>query len=280
MKLSGHATCPCVVYLSDKIIYHMDPFTLFALANGAVAAVKKGCQLYKDIKGAAGDIKSVLKDLDDQFHNNHPPDKPATVAQKNAYVEEKNRVIELNKRDGETASIYTELGEHLGTYYENYFKCIAVFEEEEKRAKTEVYTGDTSIGKRALQRVLMRKQLEQMAVDLRELMVYQSPPELGALYTEVEEMMQQMGKEQKVLIAKKIQNDHLELKRKAKRRQQLRIEMAWGIATLLVACWIGLLLSIVVETRVKMYPQYGVEWIPKTEKERREEAAPKIYTGR
>jgi hypothetical protein len=65
----------------------MDPFTLFALANGAVAAVKKGCQLYKDIKGAAGDIKSVLKDLDDQFHNNHPPDKPATVAQKIAYVE-------------------------------------------------------------------------------------------------------------------------------------------------------------------------------------------------
>jgi hypothetical protein len=27
----------------------MDPLTLFALANGAVAAVKKGCQLYKDM---------------------------------------------------------------------------------------------------------------------------------------------------------------------------------------------------------------------------------------
>ena len=58
----------------------MDPITLFALANGAVAAVKKGCQLYKDIKGAAGDIKGVLKDLDEQFHNNHK-DKPATVTQ-------------------------------------------------------------------------------------------------------------------------------------------------------------------------------------------------------
>jgi len=47
----------------------MDPFTLFALANGAVSAVKAGCKLYKDIKGAAGDIKDVLKDLDSQFHN-------------------------------------------------------------------------------------------------------------------------------------------------------------------------------------------------------------------
>ena len=46
----------------------MDPVTLFALANGAVKLVKEGCKLYKDIKGAAGDVKDVLKDLDDQFH--------------------------------------------------------------------------------------------------------------------------------------------------------------------------------------------------------------------
>jgi len=49
----------------------VDPITLFAMANAAVSAVKKGCQLYKDIKGAAGDVKGVLKDLDDQFHANH-----------------------------------------------------------------------------------------------------------------------------------------------------------------------------------------------------------------
>ena len=81
-------------------------------------------------------------------------------------------------------------------------------EEEERRAENEVYTGDASLGKRALQRVLMRKQLEQMSVDLRELMVYQSPPELGALYTEVEAMMKHMGKTQKVLIAKQMKEEH------------------------------------------------------------------------
>ena len=93
----------------------MDPITLFALANGAVSAVKAGCKLYKDIKGAAGDIRGVLKDLDEQFANNHR-NKPATTTQRNAYIEEKNRVIELNKRDGDTTSIYTEIGNHLGTY--------------------------------------------------------------------------------------------------------------------------------------------------------------------
>ena len=48
----------------------MDPLTLLALANGAVAAIKKGCQLYKDIKGAAGDVRGVLEDLEKQFKKN------------------------------------------------------------------------------------------------------------------------------------------------------------------------------------------------------------------
>ena len=65
----------------------MDPLTLFALANGAVSAVKAGCKLYKDIKGAAGEVKDVLKDLDSQFQKLYPPEKPPTTAQKNAYIE-------------------------------------------------------------------------------------------------------------------------------------------------------------------------------------------------
>jgi len=60
-----------------------------------------------------------------------------------------------------------------------------IFDEEEKHA-LEVYTGTTSIGKRALQRVLMLSRLEQMATELREIMVYQCPPELGDLYTRTE----------------------------------------------------------------------------------------------
>jgi hypothetical protein len=258
----------------------MDPLTLFALANGAVSAVKAGCKLYKDIKGAAGEVKEVLKDLDEQFNKAHPPEKPPTLAQKNQYVEEKNRVIELNKRDGETTGIYSEIGQHLGTYYDNLYKCLAIFEEEEKRAKTEVYHGDDSLGKRALQRVLMRKQLEQMSVELRELMIYQSPPELGALYTEVEAMMQVMGKEQRVLISKQMQLDHANNIRKQKRKEKLWIEFAWGIGVIAIIAAIGLSVVILVDDRIKKYPQYGTGWIPKTEEHRRHEAEPKVYVGR
>jgi len=260
----------------------MDPFTLFALANGAVNAVKAGCKLYKDIKGAAGEVKDVLKDMDEQFKKLHPPEKPPTIEQKNAYIKQKNEVVELNKKanSGEQLGVYQEIGEHLGTYYDNFYKCMAVFDEEEHRAETEVYTGDASLGKRALQRVLMRKQLEQMSIDLRELMVYQSPPELGALYTEVEAMMKHMGETQRVLISKQMKSEHAAKIRRRKQLQRLRIDIAWGISVLVMVAAITITFAMVVEDRIKKYPHLGTEWIPKTEEQRRIESLPKKYIGR
>jgi hypothetical protein len=200
----------------------MDPLTLFALANGAVQAVKKGCELYKEIASAAGDVKGVLKDLDEQFNSRHR-DNPPTVAERNQYVQEKNRVIELSKQ--QPNDIYTQIGEELGVYFENYAKCSAIFEEEEKHSK-EVYTGEASLGKRALQRVLMQSRLTAMEAELRELMVYNCPPELGDLYTRVYAMMEKMKKEQTVAWSKKRAADKIAAAKKRKRIEKIRCE-AW-----------------------------------------------------
>ena len=260
----------------------MDPLTLFALANGAVSAVKAGCKLYKDIKGAAGEIKDVLKDLDSQFQKLHPPEKPPTSEQKQQFLEEKARVKDLNKKanEGQHTDIYTEIGNQLGSYYDNFYKCMAIFEEEEKRAKKEVYTGDASLGKRALQRVLMKKQLEAMSIELREIMIYQSPPELGALYTEVEEMMKQMGKEQKALITRQMQIQAVQDKRRAARLKQLQHEFIIGVAIMIIIITMGGVFMWVAYDRQQKYPQYGSGLFPKTEKQRQEETAPYIYIGR
>lgn len=260
----------------------MDPLTLFALANGAVNAVKAGCKLYKDIKGAAGEVKDVLKDMDEQFKKLHPPDKPATVEQKNAFVQQKNEVVELNKKAnaGGDLGVYQEIGEKLGEYYDNFYKCMAIMEEEERRAETEVYHGDASLGKRALQRVLMRKQLEQMSRDLRELMVYQSPPELGALYTEVEQMMKHMGETQRVLIAKQMRSEAAAKRRKKDLMDKYFIEGV-GAVGMIVGIGMSIVMMMwVVEDRIEKYPQYGTGWVPKTEEQRRIEALPKKYIGR
>ena len=236
----------------------MDPFTLFALANGAVAAVKKGCQLYKDIKSATGDVKGILKDLDNQFHKKYDgkPVPPEAVKQ---LAEEKTRVKDLNKRSEEATNIYTEIGDFLGQYYDNYFKCLAVLEEQEKRSKTEVYSGDASLAKRALQRVLMKKQLEQMGTELRELMIYQSPPELGALFTEVEEMTREMGKQQKILIAKQMQAEAAKAKRRADMMRHYQIDIALGIGFLVFIMATMFLFMYISHDAQKRWPRLNTE---------------------
>jgi hypothetical protein len=240
----------------------MDPLTLFALANGAVKLVKEGCKLYKDIKGAAGEIKDVLKDLDDQFHNKFK-DRQPTVQERNQYIEEKNRIIALNKQSGDTTNIYTEIGQQLGVYYDNYYRCIAVFEEEERRSKNEVYHGEDSLGKRALQRVLLKKQLQAMGDEIREIMVYNSPPELGSLWTEVEEMMQKVGKEQAGAIALEMQRSREITKQKARKKKRLQYKLlCWSLTSITILYFTWLVWA-VVQIRIENSPDLGVCLLPK-----------------
>lgn len=277
MVLSGLAIGPCVVYLNlTTSFFPMDPITLFALANSAVSAVKAGCKLYKDIKGAAGEVKEVLKDLDAQFNKKYEG-KPVPPEAKQQLHEEKKRIVELNKSD--PGDVYSQIGEQLGVYFENRAKCIAIWEEDERRAN-EVYVGEESVGKRALQRVLMRKKLEQMEVDLRQLMVYESPPELGGLYSEVFDMMTKITGEQTAALSKQLREEHANSIRRQKRIQRLWIEATWGIGAVIVAAAIGISFAAIVESRIKMYPHLGNDWIPKTEEQRRLDALPKKYIGR
>ena len=237
----------------------MDPLTLFALANGAVQAVKKGCELYKEIASAAGDVKGVLSDLEEQFNLRHK-DRPPTVAEKNQYIQEKNRVLELSKQ--QPNDIYTTIGEELGVYFENYAKCSAIFEEEEKHA-LEVYTGETSLGKRALQRVLMQTRLVAMEAELRELMVYNCPPELGDLYTRVFAMMEKMKKEQSIAWAKKRVADRIAAAKRRRRIEHIKCN-AWkyGLTTIF-SIYLVWLVWAVVQIRIEVNPELGRCLLPK-----------------
>ena len=249
----------------------MDPLTLFALANGAVAAVKKGCQLYKDIKGAAGEVKSVLKDLDEQFSKAHPPDKPASIEARNQFIQEKNRIIELNKRGGETAGIYQELANYLGDFFDNMNKCMAVIEEEERKNREEIYEGNESLGRRALQLVIMKKQLEQMQTELREMLVYDSPPELGGLWTDVSHMMKEMGGQQKVLLTRKMREDARKVERRRAKIKHYMEELAYGLFALVMGLTVVIMMTYVSYDRKQRWPELEPEIIKRKQAERRKD---------
>ena len=210
----------------------MDPLTLLALANGAVAAVKKGCQLYKDIKSAAGDVKGVLDDLDKQFNKQHEG-KPPTKEQKQQFEQKKKEIRENLQRDPN--DIIGIIGDQLGTFFDAMDKIEELFYEEERKAK-EVYTGDVSLSKRALQRVLIRTRLEQMEVELREQMIYHVPADLKDLWTRFQDMRSQIIEEQKVARAVKEREDAIKAAKRQKRMETLSLEisLAGGILLLVL----------------------------------------------
>lgn len=206
-----------------------------AAANAAVAAVKKGCQLYKDIKGAAGEVNDVLKDLKEQYHKIVDP----TPVQKQQYLAEVQRVQEIAKADPN--DVYTDIGNQLGTLMDSYDAISKLFLKEQLEAK-QVYKGEESIGRRALKRILITTRLDAMLAEIRETMVYKAPPELGALWSKFEEMWQRIVKEQEEAHAEELRLAQIASWRRRKRIAEIRAKAVWVSAVVFVVLWaVGLM---------------------------------------
>ena len=208
----------------------MDPLTLIAAANAAVAAVKAGCKLYKDIKGAAGDVSDVLKDLKEQYNKIVDP----TPVQKQQYNAEVQRVQEIAKADPN--DVFTDIGNQLGTLMDSYDAISKLFLKEQLDAK-QVYKGEESIGRRALKRILITTRLDAMLAEIRETMVYKAPPELGALWSKFEEMWQQIVAEQEAAHAEEIKLAQIASWRRRRRIAEIKSKVAWVSAVVFVVLW-------------------------------------------
>ncbi len=213
----------------------MDPITLLAAANAAVAAVKKGCQLYKEIKGAAGDVSDVLKDLKEQYNKLVDP----TPVQKQQYHAEVQRVQEIAKSDPN--DVYTEIGDQLGVLMDSY-DALSKALLAEQVAGSKVYKGDESIGRRALRRIIITTRLDAMLAEIRETMVYRAPPELGSLWSKFEEMWQTIVAEQEAAHAEELKLIQIARWRRRKKIAEIRAKAAWVSAVVFVVIWaVGLM---------------------------------------
>ena len=213
----------------------MDPLTLLAAANAAVAAVKKGCELYKEIKGAAGEVKEVLDDLKEQYHKIVDP----TPVQKQQYHAEVQRVQEIAKADPN--DVYTNIGDQLGVLMDSY-DALSKALLAEQVAGSKVYKGDESIGRRALRRIIITTRLDAMLAEIRETMVYRAPPELGSLWSKFEEMWQTIVKEQEAAHAEELKLIQIARWRRRKRIAEIKAKAAWVSAVVFVVIWaVGLM---------------------------------------
>ena len=176
---------------------------LFA-ATTAFQLVKDGCALYKEVKGVAGNVKQIYDEISGQFAG-----KTVTKEQAKKIEAEKARVQEVAKTNPD--DVIFKIGDNLGEMFDAFDRLEALFWEQEREAK-KLQAADVSLKKMALTRILIRNKLLAMQTELREQMVYHSPPELGALWSQFEEMREQIEAEQQAAREKQARED-AELKR-------------------------------------------------------------------
>ena len=199
--------------------------------NAAVAAVKKGVALYKEIKGAAGDVSDVLKDLKEQFHKVVDP----TPAQKMQYNAEVQRVQEIAKADPSDA--FTDIGNQLGILLDAQDQLGKALLAEEL-ANTSVYKGQESLGRRALRKIIIEARLDAMMSDLREMMVYQAPPELGSLWHKYEKTVERINKQQEAARIAELKLLQIAANKRRYMIRRFQENAIWFGAVLFVTLWL------------------------------------------
>lgn len=190
---------------------------------------KKGVALYKEIRATAGDVSDVLKDLKDQYHKIVDP----TPEQKKQYNEEVKRVQEVAKTPPQDA--LASIWDHLGVFVDQYDIMVKAYIASEVSAK-QVYKGDMSLGRRALERLKVRHQLDSMLVEVREAMVY-GPAELGDLWTRFEKMWEQIVIEQNEALAEEMRKAQVARWQRERTIADLKAKAVWIGAVVFVLAW-------------------------------------------
>lgn len=209
---------------------------LFA-ATTAFQLVKEGCALYKEVKGVAGNVKQIYDEINGQFAG-----KKVSKDQAKAIEAEKARVQEVAKADPD--QVIFKIGDELGNMFDAFDVLEALFWEQEREAK-KLQGKDVSLKRMALRRIMVRQKLLAMQVELREQMVYHSPPELGALWSQFEEMREQIEEEQRLAREKQDREDRIARLEHEELMDEVRVKsMDAGIAVVMLI-FMGLILWLV-----------------------------------
>jgi len=146
------------------------------------------------------EVKGFWSKLSGFFGSSPKPKavKPVAKAKKSAYVavDETQVKVDIVKNLTEFFKLQEQLAAHI--------------REEEEKSRT-VYDPNQNHMEAALKRVMAQQEMDRLVVQIRETMVYQSPPEMGALYSSVFDMKEVIQEEQ----------DQARLKQEAKKRQEV-----------------------------------------------------------
>ena len=169
--------------------------------------------------GIAKEVHGFWGKLAKMFGGNVSTPKP--VAKK----KEKYVAVDESKVMADVVSQLTE-------FFKLQEQLAAHIRQEEEKSQN-VYDPDANLMEAALKRVMAQDQMAALEVTIRETMVYQSPPEMGALYSKVFDMRDIIKEEQENARLKEEAKERYKQWQRAEAKRDFREKSAYLVVTFL-----------------------------------------------
>jgi len=209
-----------------------------------VKNIQAGCELYKqakesfvEIKRTGEEVVAIGKELHGFWNQllGFFGSKPKPQAAKPVGKSKKSDYVAVDE-----TQVKTEIVKNLSEFFKLQSMLEEHIREAEEKSRTVVFDEDVNLMEEALNRVLAQQEMDRLVVQIRECMVYQSPPEMGALYSEVFSMKDVIEAEQAK--ARKIRD--AEAWQRKERERLLNEKQAYLLVTILCLLYIWLLIGV------------------------------------
>ena len=238
------------------------PLLILAGALKAVEAIQQGCELYKEYKGVVLEAKATFDEAKEHVEEvvglwgfikeklfgadpaENKPSNHRTEEVNDTKTETPTKKVKKAPESHSEQEIKNELIKNLKVFFKAMIAIQRKIEAQQLRIDTQYIEPDELLDV-SLDLVIAKKEMEKAQKEIREVMIYQSPPELGALYTDVIEMFGIVQEKQEVTHLLAVRTRKEEVIRKTRLINKIRQRIAWVVvmALIVLELW-GLIIAL------------------------------------
>lgn len=230
------------------------PLIILAGALKAVEAIQQGCELYKEYKGVVLQAKETFDEAKEQveevlglwefiksklfsagYEANKPPDirKIDNAPPPKVETEKTKKAPRVTQESHSEQDIKADLIKNLKIFFKAMIAMKKKIADQQLRIDTQYIEPDELLDI-SLDHVVAMKEMEKLQKEIREIMVYQSPPELGALYTDVVNMFGIVQEKQEITHLLSVKARKNEVLKKQRLLAKIRKRIAWVVVMALI----------------------------------------------
>jgi hypothetical protein len=144
--------------------------------------------------------------------------------------------MELIDAYGKAKDVVADISEHLGSFFKAHQQLEKVVHEEELKTK-KARDPELSVNQEAFNRIMAQKEMQRLETELREMMVYQAPKELGAIWSEFELMRDKVKAERAEVQRQQLYKQQVAAWRQANIKRKIKEQLTSILAVLFIILW-------------------------------------------